>query len=173
MTYIDTLSLERIKTLHPKIRQEVADLTDFVNNKVLTGKAKMRITSTLRTFTQQDALYAQGRTKPGSIVTNAKAGQSNHNYGLSFDYALIVDKDGDGKYETTSWDTLKDYDGDLLSDWKEVADLFKKHGYSWGGDWKSLKDYPHLEKAFGLTVKDCYNKYLKKDFIPGTNYINI
>ena len=170
---IDTVSHKRIELLHPKIRLEVRLLTDFVNTQILTGKARMRVTSTLRTFAEQTALYNQGRTTPGQVVTNAKAGQSNHNFGLSFDYALIVDVNGDGIYETTSWDTLKDYDGDLVSDWKEVANLFKKHGFSWGGDWKSFKDYPHLEKTFNLSVKQCYARYLAKDFIPGTTYIRI
>lgn len=170
---IDKISHDRITLLHPKIRQEVGDLVDFVNEKVLTGKAKMRVTSTLRTFDEQTKLYNQGRTTPGNIVTNAKAGQSNHNFGLSFDFALIVDSNNDSIYDQTSWDTKKDYDGDLKADWVEVVELFKKHGYKWGGDWISFKDMPHIEKTFGLSVKQCYDKYLKKDFIPGTTYINI
>lgn len=169
----DLISHQRIQLLHPKIRTEVGLLLDFVNEKVLTGKAKARITSTLRSFKEQDALYAQGRTKPGQKVTNAKAGQSNHNYGLSFDFALIVDKNGDGIYETTSWSTDIDYDADRLADWLEVIGLFKKHGYESGADWKSLKDFPHLQKTFGLSVKQCYDKYVRKDFIKGTTYINI
>ena len=99
---IDSLSHQRIQLLHPKIRKEVGDLLDFVNTSVLTGKAKARITSTLRSFAEQTALYNQGRTTAGQVVTNAKAGQSNHNFGLSFDFALIVDTNNDGIYDATS-----------------------------------------------------------------------
>ena len=170
---IDKISHDRIALLHPKIRQEVADLVDFVNTNVLTGKAKMRVTSTLRGEAEQNGLYAQGRTKPGQIVTNAKWLYSNHNFALAFDYALIVDTNGDGIYDQTSWSTTTDYDGDKQADWREVAELFKKHGYSWGGDWKSFKDYPHLEKLYGYSVAQLRAKYLKKDFIPGTNFLRI
>ncbi len=170
---IDTISQQRIALLHPKIRAEVSKLVNEVNTLVLTGKAKMRVTSTLRNFAEQTKLYNQGRTTPGQKVTNAKAGQSNHNYGLSFDFALIVDSNEDLVYDQTSWDTKKDYDGDLLSDWMEVVLYFKKHGYSWGGDWRSFKDMPHIEKTFNLSVGMCYKKYITKDFIPGTSYIRI
>jgi peptidoglycan L-alanyl-D-glutamate endopeptidase CwlK len=181
---IDKISQGRIALLHPKIRQEVADLVDFVNTKVLTGKAKMRVTSTLRTPKEQDALYALGRTvknpdgitpkKPlGQTVTNARAWESNHNYALSFDFALIVDNNGDGTYEETSWSTVKDYDIDKLSDWMEVINLFKKHGYASGSDWKSIKDFPHIEKTFGYSLSSLKALALAKKFIPGTQYVAI
>lgn len=170
---IDKISHDRIQLLHPKLRVEAAKIIDEVNTIALTGKAKARITSTLRTFAEQTALYNQGRTKPGQIVTNAKAGQSNHNFGLSLDFALIVDSNADGLYDQTSWDVKKDYDGDLLSDWMEVVRVFKRYGWEWGGDWKSFKDMPHVQKTFGLTTKDCLARYNAKRFIPGTSYIVI
>jgi peptidoglycan L-alanyl-D-glutamate endopeptidase CwlK len=181
---IDKISHDRIALLHPKIREEVGLLLDFVNTQVLTGKAKMRITSTLRTPKEQDALYALGRTvknpdgltakRPlGQTVTNARAWESNHNYALSFDFALIVDNNGDGIYDETSWSTVKDYDVDKLSDWMEVINLFKKHGFASGSDWKSIKDFPHIEKTFGYSLKDLKAKALAKQFIPGTSYVAI
>ena len=170
---IDQISHQRIQLLHPKIRQEVGDLLDFVNTNLLTGTARARVVSTLRSFAEQDTLYAQGRTTPGPIVTNAKAGQSNHNFGLSFDFALIVDTNGDGIYDETSWDINKDYDGDGQSDWMEVITLFEKHGYESGARWKSIKDFPHLQKTFGLSTTDCYQRYMRNKFIPNTKYILI
>lgn len=44
---------------------------------------------TVRSNEEQDALYAQGRTVPGKIVTNAHAGQSAHNYGLAIDFVPL------------------------------------------------------------------------------------
>lgn len=105
------------------------------------------ITHGLRTYPEQDALYAQGRTKPGKIVTNAKGGYSNHNFGYAIDYALLMP---DGR--SVSWDMTRDGDGDKLSDWMEVAQEAKTLGFEWGGDWSSFKDYPHLQMVFGLTT---------------------
>lgn len=93
-----------------------------------------------------------GRTKPGRKVTNAKAGQSIHNYGLSLDIVLIID----GK--TASWDVKKDWDNDRQSDWMEVVSIFKKYGWSWGGDWRTFKDMPHFEKTFGNTWRTLIKK---------------
>ena len=55
----------------------------------------------------------------------------------------------------------------------EVINIFKSNGWEWGGDWKSIKDKPHVQKTFGHTWQDLYKKYEEKDFIPGTEYVNI
>ncbi|MCY7567009.1 peptidoglycan-binding protein [Bacillus safensis] len=99
----------------------------------------VQITSGYRSFAEQNKLYAQGRTAPGKIVTNAKGGQSNHNYGLAIDYVLLS---ADGK--KALWTVNKK--------WRRVAQIGKSLGFSWGGDWKSFKDYPHLEMMGGLTL---------------------
>jgi len=131
--------MSKIDTLHPLIRAEVQTLVDKINSSVLKGNVKMVVTQGLRTFAEQDKLYAQ-RPK----VTNAKGGQSIHNYGLAFDFCLA---DG-GKL---IWDTNKDFDGDKIPDWMEVVKVFKDAGYAWGGDFKSIVDKPHFEKTFGHT----------------------
>ena len=131
---MDKVTAERIAKLHPSVRVEV---TEIINecNQVLTGRAKVRISQGLRTNAEQDKLFNQ-RPK----VTNAKGGQSIHNYGFAVDIVLIID----GK--TASWDTVKDWDNDRVSDWNEVVAVFKKNGWNWGGDWKSFKDLPHFDK---------------------------
>ena len=111
---MDAVTAGRINKLHPKIREEVRSLVEQANA-ALTGNAQVRIVQGYRTFSEQDALYKQ-RPK----VTNAKAGQSYHNYGLAIDFALLID----GKQ--ISWDAAKDWDGDNQSDWLEVVLLFTK-----------------------------------------------
>lgn len=128
----DAVTLERIKLLHPKLREE-ADLIYTEICEALSGKAMCRFSHTLRTFKEQDDLFAKGRTTPGPVVTKAKAGLSMHNYGLAIDIVLIVDKDGDGKFESASWDVNSDFDGDRKSDWQEVVTIFKQYGWTWGG----------------------------------------
>lgn len=131
--------MEKIDTLHPKIKDEVKTLINEINTKILTSDVKMLLTQGLRTFEEQDAL-----AKQVSKVTNAKGGQSIHNYGLAFDFCLKKGKEA-------IWDTNKDFDGDKNPDWMEIVTLFKSKGYTWGGDFKSIHDAPHLEKTFGHT----------------------
>jgi peptidoglycan LD-endopeptidase CwlK len=144
----DTLSLNRCLLLHPKIRDEVIELI----TKVETGfpaNIKVRVVQGLRTIAEQTALYAKGRTAPGPKVTNAMGGSSYHNYGLAIDFALMYDKDGNGEFEELSWNTVKDGDLDGLVDWQEMVKAFEAAGYSWGGKFRTFKDYPHIEKTFG------------------------
>lgn len=151
--------MSKIDTLHPLIREEVRTLVDKINREILTSNVKMIVTCGLRTFEEQFKLYAQ-RPK----VTNAKAGQSIHNYGLAFDFCLV---DG-GK---TIWDTAKDFDGDKQPDWMEVVKVFKDAGYTWGGDFRSIYDAPHFEKTFGHTWRQLLE--IKKAGKTTNGYVNL
>jgi len=90
------------------------------------------ITATYRSFAEQDALYAQGRTKPGQRVTNARGGQSNHNYRVAFDMCPL---DAAGKAD---WNNAAAF--------KALGAIGESVGLSWGGRWKSFPDMPHFEK---------------------------
>jgi len=140
----DQLTLDRIKLLHPRVRDEAFDIYDEICAALL-GRAKCRFSYTLRTFAEQESIYAQGRIKPGKIVTNAKPGLSYHNYGLAIDIVLIVDS-------KASWDIVKDFDGDGKSDWQEVVKIFKQFGWEAGIDWK-FSDAPHFQKTLGYSVR--------------------
>lgn len=150
---IDEKTMERIALLHPKLREEASEIYKEICS-VLTGKAFCRFTHTLRTFAEQSALYSQGRTTKGSIITKAKAGFSYHNYGLAVDIVII-----DGK--NLHWDVKKDFDGDGKSDWMEVVQIFKEYGWEWGGDWK-FYDAPHFQKTFGYSVRQLLEMYNSK-----------
>lgn len=159
---IDIPSLDRINKLHPYIKEDVKKVVEHINAVILTGIAKVRIAQGFRTFAEQDILFKQ---KPK--VTDAKGGDSIHNYGLAVDIVLIIN----GK--DASWDVMKDWDGDRQSDWMEVVSVFKACGWSWGGDWRTFKDMPHFEKTKGNSLAKIKAKYAKKDFIPGTTFINL
>lgn len=161
----DTISLERLEKLHPSIREEAKKILAEVEAH-LTGKADIRITQALRTIEEQDLLYAQGRTKPGKIVTNARGGSSYHNYGLAVDFTLLVGGQ-------ISWDMKTDWDGDKVADWMEVVNIFQKYGWEWGGNWKTLKDYPHFQKTFGYSISELRRKHNNKEFIKGTTYVTL
>jgi peptidoglycan L-alanyl-D-glutamate endopeptidase CwlK len=95
------------------------------------------ITSTYRDYASQDALYAQGRSKPGNIVTNAKAGYSFHNFRCAFDFCPIVN----GKAQ---WN-------DIIT-FKRCGELGKSLGLEWAGDWLKFKEYAHLQQTHGLNL---------------------
>ncbi len=160
----DKVSEARVALLHPVVRAEVKKLIEQAEAGFPPSMA-VRIVQGLRTIAEQDALYAQGRTKPGPIVTKAKGGSSFHNYGLAIDFAILTDTDGNGSYNDLSWDIKRDNDKDGVADWLEVVRVFEAAGWEWGGKWATLKDYPHLQKTFGLTWRQLFDRHEKKDFI--------
>ena len=175
----DKITLDRIQQLHPKVRAEVEHLYRAQIVPALSGKAICRFAYTMRTFAEQDALFALGRTKlfdangkRQGIVTKAKGGQSIHNYGLALDIVLLVDRDNNGTFESASWEEVKDFDGDGRADWREIVDIFKRNGWQWGGDWR-FKDSPHFQKDFGYTWQQLLKLHNNKNFIPGTTFVNI
>ncbi|MFC4101258.1 M15 family metallopeptidase [Paenibacillus xanthanilyticus] len=135
---------EPITGLHPEVAAKAHQLKEAGKKRGIT----IRITDDFRSAAEQDALYRKGRETPGSIVTNVKGGHSYHNYGLAVDFAIET---GDGEI---IWDL--DYDGnrDGQSDWMEIVWLAKSLGFSWGGDWESFPDYPHLQMDFGLSIRE-------------------
>ncbi len=92
------------------------------------------IAQAYRTFAEQNALYAQGRTKPGAIVTNARGGQSNHNYGVAVDIFVYP-----GTFAKAEF--LQPSDARM----KKIVAAMKRRGMKWGGDWSGFPDYPHFE----------------------------
>ena len=101
------------------------------------------ITSTYRDNESQDALYAQGRTTPGNKVTNAKAGQSYHNYRCAFDFVPLRN----GK---PVWST-KGMDGIL---WERIGGIAERADLEWAGRWIKFKEMAHVQYTGGLTLAD-------------------
>lgn len=142
---MDEITLQRIETLHPRLRDEAKKLYSEICSALSNGVI-CRFTHTYRSIDEQNELYAKGRIKPGKKVTNAKGGQSYHNYGLAIDIVIIVN----GK---ATWERGQDFDKDGQPDWMEVVKVFKRYGWTWGGDFVTFKDYPHFEKPFGFTTR--------------------
>jgi len=163
---MDKITLDRIQLLHPKLREEGLKIYTEICE-ALKGKAMCRFAYTLRTFAEQDALF---NAKPQ--VTKAKGGQSYHNYGLAIDIVLIIDKDGNGTYETASWDVKSDFDGDGKSDWQEVVSIFKRYSWEWGGDWK-FYDAPHFQKTLGYSIAQLQEMHAKQIANKQTGYLNL
>ena len=125
-----------ISLLHPELR-EICEtfLAECKKQGLIVG-----ISETFRTKAEQDALYSQGRTAPGSIVTNAKYPYSAHCWGVAFD---IYRNDGKGAYnDTDGW-------------FAKCGAVGKKLGLFWGGDFKSFTDKPHFELTEYMPNNSC------------------
>lgn len=121
--------------LNPKV---AAMCSEFINRCKAQG-IDVIITSTYRDGASQDALYAQGRTTAGKKVTNARAGQSYHNWRVAFDFVPIVN----GK---AVWND------DAL--WTKCGEIAEGIGLEWAGRWVKFKEMAHCQYTGGLSLAD-------------------
>ena len=128
----DSRSEANIATLHVKVRPYVRAL---IENAVGQGII-IKVTSAMRTYAEQDKLYAQGRTAPGKIVTYAKGGYSNHNFGIAVDITIFKGSTDPEQAKTPVWDSPL---------YKVVGSIGMDLGLDWGGSWTSFKDEPHFQ----------------------------
>ena len=127
------INSRKIEDLHPTLRRGAQELIRRMEIK----HYKVLITSTYRDNEKQNALYAQGRTTAGNIVTNAKGGQSIHNYKTAFDICKNT------KGQEYNDNTFFNIAGKL---WQEM-------GGEWGGAWTAFVDKPHFQFTGGLSLK--------------------
>lgn len=126
------INSRKIEDLHPVVQE-------LCNRHIAACTARgvaIQVTNTLRDAEYQAYLYSLGRTRAGSIVTNAKL-IGPHAFGMAYDVVPVVD----GKAQ---WN-----DNRL---WNIAGEEGKKLGLTWGGDWKSIVDKPHFEYTGGLTA---------------------
>lgn len=128
------INSRKLEDLLPQVRTRVEAFLKAAEE----AGIDLLVTSTYRDNASQDALYAQGRTAPGRIVTNAKAGQSYHNYRCAVDVVPVRN----GKPVWDSKDPV----------WQTVGRLGKAAGLEWAGDWKRFKEFPHFQYTGGLTL---------------------
>jgi peptidoglycan L-alanyl-D-glutamate endopeptidase CwlK len=134
MPTFDDRSEKNIKTLEPRAQEKAREFLQ----KVREAGINARIIGGSRTFAEQDELFAMGRTKPGKIVTNARGGFSNHNFGVAWDIGI---------FEGTQF----------LGDSKLYAaagKIGKSIGLEWGGDFKTIIDQPHFQCKTGKTLAE-------------------
>ena len=122
--------IQPITKLLPLVERKVNEFITLAATQGFT----LRIVSGFRSFVEQDSLYAQGRTKPGAIVTNARGGESLHNFGCAID---VVDRH-------------KGYD----IDWSKLGASGESLGFEWGGRWASFIDRPHFQIMKGYVLKN-------------------
>lgn len=124
-----------INDLHPKVKTMCQAFID----KCKAEGIDVLITSTYRDGESQNALYAQGRTKIGKVVTNAKAGQSWHNWRVAFDFVPIVN----GKAQ---WNDERTF--------VKCGHIAESVGLEWAGRWKRFREMAHCQFTGGLSLLD-------------------
>jgi peptidoglycan L-alanyl-D-glutamate endopeptidase CwlK len=122
---VDDRSERVIATLLPEVQPYARALIA----KAAANGITIKVISGLRTYDEQNDLYAQGRTKQGKIVTNARGGYSNHNFGIAFDI---------GVFEGSRY-------LDESPKYKAVGALGTDLGLEWGGNWRTIQDEPHFQ----------------------------
>jgi len=136
MTFDDRTE-RNIATLHPRAQEKSREFMGRAVPFIAASGAEVRVIAGLRTYAEQDALYAQGRTTPGPRVTNARGGWSNHNFGTAWDVGIFKG----GKY----------LDESPL--YQQLGRVGQSLGLEWGGAWK-FTDEPHFEVKTGLTMAE-------------------
>lgn len=144
-TALDERTLTNLATLDAKAQERFRDFLLAAKATAATFGCDYVAISGHRTWEEQDALYARGRTKPGQKVTNAKGGQSNHNFAVAIDCGVFQ-----GKVYLDGGDPRQ---ASLANKVHEACAVHARQlGIDWGGDWSGPKDYPHFDIRTGLTL---------------------
>lgn len=152
----DARTEKNLATLDPVAAPTFRQLVSTARKIGRVNDVDVKVISAHRTWEEQDQLYAKGRTAPGKIVTRARGGYSNHNFGIAIDFGIFKGS----KY----------LDGGTPSDKKlarnvhvQIADAAKLAGLDtqWGGDWSGFEDFPHHEISTGLSLYDKRVAYLE------------
>ena len=122
-------SEKNLATLRPKAQPHFRALLRTLKTYATSKGLEAKIISANRTWAEQDALFAKGRTTEGPKVTNARGGQSNHNYQIAVDIGLFEND----KYLPES------------VHYKKMGPLGEALGLEWGGSWNDFPDTPHYQ----------------------------
>jgi len=147
-------TIENLGSLNKKALAKFEPFLAEVEKVMASKGVTVEVISGLRSWAAQAALFAQGRTKTGRIVTKARPGSSWHNYGLAIDLGLFKD----GVY----LDEKQPVQADKL--YAEIGRIAEVHGIEWAGNWKTFTENPHFQITFGKTLAEL------RDLLPLLNY---
>ena len=150
----DTRSEKNIGTLLLKAQRAARTALKALGNDALGAGITVRLISGTRTYAEQNELYKKGRFgNPGPVVTKARGGQSNHNFGIAWDIGIF----DHGSYLPDS--PLYNAAGPIV--------LAATLGVEWGGNWTSIVDEPHYQLATGLKISEVRQRFEAGDpYVP-------
>lgn len=125
----------KISDLHPALQRPAQKFIDDCAD----ADIELLVTCTYRSNAEQGDAYAQGRTAPGKIITNAQPGQSMHNKTLN------------GKPAAQALDVVPIRFGKAIWDskdpvWQRIVLIGEANGFEWAGRWKRMREFPHFQK---------------------------
>lgn len=152
---MDQISLDRIATLHPTVRDKFKAFFDHLH---VVSHYKWRVVQAFRTFEEQKKLHDNYINAPGRAAKAAPAGLSYHNYGMAIDVLPMTD-------DYKAIETISQ------GSWEMVGIVARHHGMKWGGD---FGDRPHVEMhPNGNTIKTLLKWHIAGKFIKGTPYLDL
>ena len=142
---LDSRSKKNIESLNEKVQPEFIKLMQIAKSRGKFYGVNIKAISGHRSYFEQETLYSQGRTKPGNIVTYAKAGYSNHNFGIAIDLGCFT---SEGNYLDATNSNLV---GKIYKSIWNVCEADQLN-LEWGGNWRRFKDTPHFEYKTDLSL---------------------
>jgi|SRR5579862_8134587 peptidoglycan L-alanyl-D-glutamate endopeptidase CwlK len=142
---MDTISEQRLAQVHPTLATKIRAMSVALTAQGIA----IRVVQGLRTWDEQASLYAQGRTAPGKIVTNAPAGSSYHNYGLAVDVVPMTPLGPD-------WNVNHPV-------WRKIVTAGQDQGLVPGAPWRTFPDWPHFQMTGSLPLSP--NEYVKSAYV--------
>lgn len=139
------ISSRKLEDLHPKVAMMARELLEKANAEGID----LLVTCTYRDNEEQNRLYARGRSvlwehgQKVRKVTNARAGQSIHNYKLAFDVVPL--RNGKPVWSTSGADEML---------WQRVGNIGESVGLEWAGRWKRFREFPHFQWTGGLSLRE-------------------
>lgn len=138
VSFFDERTERNIATLIPRAQDAARRFMAAAAEAMRPYGVIAKIISGTRSYAEQNALYAKGRTEPGPRVTNARGGYSNHNFGVAFDVGLF--RGADYLEDSPLYATL--------------GPIGERFDLEWGGKWTSFVDEPHYQIKTGLTMAE-------------------
>jgi peptidoglycan L-alanyl-D-glutamate endopeptidase CwlK len=129
---MDAFSEQRLAQVMPALSAKIHELYDTL----VKDGVEIRVVQGLRTVAEQDALYNQGRTTLGKVVTNCRGGYSWHNVGCAVD--IVPSTHGPGQPYDPDWNNAH-------PTWKKLVAAAEALGLNCGADWRTFKDWPHVQ----------------------------
>lgn len=125
---LEEISEMRLSSVHSELAAKIRQMQETVD-------FPFRVTQGLRTWREQELLYAEGRTIPGLIVTNAAPGHSYHNFGLAVDLVPIIQLN-----YSPDWNLEH-------PQWKRLVEVGESLGLKAGAKFRTFKDWPHFQNT--------------------------
>lgn len=143
---VDTRTQQNLSRLDLAVQPTMREVTQIAKSVAKSFNLDVSVISGHRSFEEQADLYAKGRTAPGDVVTYARPGSSNHNFGTAIDFGIFAG----GKYLDAREPGLTE------RVYRSIWNNIEAEGLriDWGGNWKRLKDTPHFEYRTGLTLAE-------------------